>query len=139
MATIHSTSSVASVDQEAYYPSSDGKPMTETDVHRRNLNDTVETLEVRYAADPMTYVSGNLFIYYERGNRRRHVSPDVFLVRGVPKRERLNYLVWQEGRGPDLVIELTWKSRGGPDTIMVSGCRRHERRQVSPGLPLGPC
>jgi Uma2 family endonuclease len=106
MATTRSTS----VDREVDYPSSDGKPMAETDVHRRNMTDLIETLDVRYAADPMVYVSGNLLIFYERGNKRRHVSPDVFLVRGVPKRERLNYLLWQEGRGPDLVIELTSKS-----------------------------
>src|SRR5262249_14759210 len=28
---------------------------------------------------------------------------------------------------------------GGPDTPEVSGCRRHERRQGSPGIPLSHC
>src|SRR5262249_34883048 len=54
--------------------------------------------------------SGNLLLFYERGNKRRHVSPDVFVVKGVPKRDRPNYLLWEEGKGPQVVIELTSSS-----------------------------
>jgi hypothetical protein len=32
------------------------------------------------------------------------------VVFGVPKMERLNYLTWEEGKGPDVVIELTSKT-----------------------------
>ena len=53
------------------------------------------------------YVSGNLLVFYELGNRRRHVAPDVFVVRGVAKHDRPNYLIWQEGKPPGVVIELT--------------------------------
>jgi Uma2 family endonuclease len=36
------------------------------------------------------------------------VAPDVFVVRGVPKLPpRKYYLLWEEGRGPDVVIEIT--------------------------------
>ena len=58
----------------------------------------------------MVYVSGNLLVYYVPGDRLRHLSPDVFVAKGVPKRERLNYLMWEEGKGPDVVIELTSSS-----------------------------
>ena len=34
----------------------------------------------------------------------------MFVVWGVPKKERDNYLVWKEGKTPDLVIEITSKS-----------------------------
>src|SRR5205823_3313428 len=38
-------------------------------------------------------------------------SPDIFVVRGIPKTpERLCYLVWKEGKTPDAVIELTSRS-----------------------------
>jgi Uma2 family endonuclease len=61
-----------------------------------------------FAADPMTYIAGNSFLYYERGNPRRHVSPDIFVVRGIPKLPpRRRYLVWEEKKAPDLIIELT--------------------------------
>ncbi len=92
------------------YPTSDGKPMAETDYHRDLMLDLITTLQGYYATDPLVYVSGNLLLFYEEGNKRRHVSPDVFVVKGVPKRNRLNYLVWEEGKGPDVVIELTSSS-----------------------------
>jgi hypothetical protein len=38
------------------------------------------------------------------------VAPDVFVVKGVAKHIRDNYLVWQEGKGPDIAIEFTSKT-----------------------------
>jgi Uma2 family endonuclease len=84
--------------------------MAETDLHYQLLVDTRETLDAYYAPDEMVYVSGNLLVFYEPGNRRRHLAPDVFVVKGVPKRRRDNYLIWREGKGPDVVIELTSQS-----------------------------
>lgn len=90
------------------YPTSDGKPMAETDIHRQVMVDLIEGLEDYFADDPMLYVSGDLLLFYEEGNRRKHVAPDVFVGRGVAKRPpRDSYLLWEEGRGPDLVIEVT--------------------------------
>jgi Uma2 family endonuclease len=88
------------------YPTSDGRPMAETDWHRDLMNALIETLKTYYEASPSVYVSGNLLLFYERGNRRRHVSPDVFVVRGVAKYDRPNYLLWEE-KPLDLVIEIT--------------------------------
>ena len=73
------------------YPTSDGRPMAETDTHRELMIDTIGTLDDFYAADPLVYVSGNLLVYHERGDRLRHVSPDTFVVKGVPKRKRDYY------------------------------------------------
>lgn len=98
------------------YPTSDGRPTAETDLHRDLMLDLIETLKAWFAADPMTYVSGNILLFYEPGNKRRHVSPDVLVVRGVANRRRDNYLVWEEGRAPDLVIELTSASTSREDT-----------------------
>jgi Uma2 family endonuclease len=98
------------------YPTSDGKPMAETDIHRDLMLALIETLKVFYAAEPRVYVSGNLLLFYEEGNRRRHVSPDVFIVRGVPMRQRENYLLWEEGHSPRFVIELTSSSTRKEDT-----------------------
>jgi hypothetical protein len=54
-------------------------------------------------------------MFYEEGNKDRHVSPDVFVVKDVPRHQRDNYLIWQEGKAPDLVIELTSKSTSDED------------------------
>jgi Uma2 family endonuclease len=98
------------------YPSSDGRPMAETDDHRENMVDLIETLKRHFeSSEPPVYVSGNLLVFYEAGNRHRHLSPDVFVVRGVPNRLRDNYLIWEEGKGPEVVIELTSRSTKGED------------------------
>lgn len=101
---------------EKPYPTTDGKPMAETDRHRRLSTNLIDTLDLRFEPDPNVYISGNLLIFYSRGNRRKHISPDVFVVKGVPKRERLNYLIWTEGKGPDAAIELTSSSTRHVDT-----------------------
>jgi Uma2 family endonuclease len=92
------------------YPTTDGKPMAETDWHRELMIALIHTLMAYYAGNPRVYVTGNLLLFYERGNKRRHLSPDVFVAKGVPNHERPNYLTWEEGKGPDIVIELTSSS-----------------------------
>ena len=98
------------------YPTTDGKPMAETDYHRDLMGALIETLKVFYADEPMVYVSGNLLLFYEEGNRRKHVSPDVFVVPGVAMCQRPNYLLWEEGQPPRFLIELTSSSTRRADT-----------------------
>jgi Uma2 family endonuclease len=90
--------------------------MAETDFHRILLNALIGTLDYRYANEPLVYVSGNLLMYYVRGNKRKHVSPDVFVVKGVEKKNRLYYLTWEEGKMPNAIIEVTSKSTRKEDT-----------------------
>lgn len=92
------------------YPTSDGRPMAETDWHRNLMMALIQTLQFFYSREPMVYVSGNLLLFYEPGNRRKHVSPDVFVVLGVAKHDRPNFLLWEERSGPAIVIEVTSKS-----------------------------
>ncbi|MBM3234692.1 Uma2 family endonuclease [Candidatus Poribacteria bacterium] len=88
------------------YPESDGKPMAETDIHRDLMVDMIDILKNHFTDIPDVYVSGNLLLYYEPGNPRKHVAPDVFAVFGVEKKRRRTYLLWEEGKGPDVVLEL---------------------------------
>ena len=96
--------------REIDYPAGDGKPMAETDVHRDDMVDVIQMLKDHFADHPDVYISGSLLIFYVEGNRRKHVSPDVFVVWGVQRKDRDNYLVWKEGKGPNLVIEITSKT-----------------------------
>jgi Uma2 family endonuclease len=85
--------------------------MAETERHGQDMIDVILTLKEHFAAEPDVYVWGNMLLYYEEGNRRKHVAPDVFFVRGVPKLPpRDYYLLWVEGKAPDVVIEITSKS-----------------------------
>lgn len=98
------------------YPYRDGKPMSESGIHMAVTMDLIATLRDRYADEPMAYVGGDLMMFYEPGNKKRHVSPDVFVSLGVPQEpERLNYIVWEEGKVPDFIIEVTSKTRRKED------------------------
>ncbi|MDR3635403.1 MAG: Uma2 family endonuclease [Isosphaeraceae bacterium] len=101
---------VPSKSRTIVYPSRDGRPIGETPVHRDLLVELVHGLQRRFAGDPMVYVSGNMLVYYVPGDKRRHVSPDVWMARGVPNRDRDYFLIWEEPRGPEMVIELTSRS-----------------------------
>jgi Uma2 family endonuclease len=97
--------------REIEYPSGDGKPMAETELHMEDMIDTIQVLQDYFADDPNVYVWGNLLLYYEEGDPRKHVSPDVLVAFDVPKEpKRENYLVWKEGKAPDFVVEITSKS-----------------------------
>jgi len=90
------------------YPESDGKPMAETDTHRKQMVYLIEALDDYFRDDPQVYVAGNLFLYYEEGDPHQVVAPDVFVVKGVPKGDRRTYKLWEEGeKGPRVVIEVT--------------------------------
>ena len=93
----------------ALYPCSDGQPMAESDLHRRCMTYLIDALERHFEkrAPGNVCVSGNLFLYYERGNPRAVVAPDVFVVLGAPARLRDSYLLWNEPKGPDFVLEVT--------------------------------
>lgn len=95
---------------EIDYPSRDGRPMAETDTHRDELMAAIESLSARYADRDDVYVAGDLLIYYEEGNPKARFAPDVFVVFGVPKRQRRVYKLWEEGVAPAFVLELS--SRG---------------------------
>ena len=95
------------------YPSSDGKPMAENDAQRSAILYGIGALMRHFRDRRDVYVSGDLLIYYEEGNPRVSVAPDVFVVFGVEKRQRLNYKLWEEGRAPSFVLEVaspsTWR------------------------------
>ena len=49
------------------YPTTDGKPMAETDWHRNLMLDLIQTLKLWYAEQPRVYVTGNMLLFYEEG------------------------------------------------------------------------
>ncbi len=106
MASSLSAPVAAAVD----YPSSDGKPMAESDFQLHPLIYAVDRLRRYFRNDPDVYVSGNLLIYYDEGPDRKSVAPDVFVVFGARDVKRSSYFLWKEPKAPDFVLEITSKS-----------------------------
>ena len=99
------------------YPESDGLPIAESDWHRDEMVDLIHRLRVRYEERPDVYVTGNMFVYYEEGKPASVFAPDVMVVFGVPKTARGVYKLWEEGRAPSVVFEVssrkTWREDRG--------------------------
>ena len=88
------------------YPDTDGKPMAASDNHRRVLTRILQLLEQFFREDPGVYVSGDLLMYYAQGDPRKVVAPDALVSFGIGRKRRRTYLVWEEGKPPDFVMEL---------------------------------
>jgi Uma2 family endonuclease len=108
------------LEQEIEYPTSDGQPMAETTLHRVVMSDVIGGLERRFAETPDVWVGGNLFLYYEQGKPDKSVAPDILLARGVAKRNRDTYLLWEE-TVPSLIFEITSRKTWREDTRKKKG------------------
>ena len=112
------------------YPESDGKPMAESIIHLRVAIDVITPLQDRYRGRLDAFVGGNLMMYYEEGNPRRSVSPDLFVTLGVPSEPpRPTWKVWEEGKLADFVLEVTSKTTRGNDEGPKK--RLYQRLEVS--------
>ena len=94
-------------DSKNFYPSSDGKPMAETELHREALMDALLRLQEHFKDTPDVCVSGNMMMYYVRGNPQKSISPDVFVAFGVGRKQRRIYRIWDEGSPPHFVVEFS--------------------------------
>ena len=51
-------------------------------------------------------VAMELMVYYQRGNNKAKLQPDVQVVFGVRRGDRSSFRVWEEGKAPDFVLEV---------------------------------
>jgi Uma2 family endonuclease len=101
---------------QAELPCDDGIPM-ETQRHKYQMDLLIETLELWLAQREDGFVSGNMFVYYSLAQVRNKdfKGPDFFVVLDIPKGERRSWVVWEEGKAPDVVIELLSESTAQAD------------------------
>ena len=88
------------------YPESDGEPMAETPRHQQVMIDCMDILRSHFHGFADVYIGGNMLLYYEEGNPRKSVSPDVFMVRGLSKKELRTYKTWEQPSKLDFVLEV---------------------------------
>jgi Uma2 family endonuclease len=98
------------------YPESDGKPMGETGVHVNVMLAVLDMLRRHFKENPRVAVLANMFLYYEEGDPKKVLCPDVFVTLNVPRNTmRRTFKVWQESKGPELVVEITSKKTRNED------------------------
>jgi Uma2 family endonuclease len=103
---------------EIEYPTRDGKPMAETELHWLVAVDVIQMLRAWYAKEKMVWVGGNQLLYYVEGDPRKSTSPDVMVALGIPKLPlRDIYLVWKEGKAPDVIIEVSSRKTRREDVL----------------------
>lgn len=90
-----------------YYPETDGKPMGETELHVQLITDLRFALREIFRDREDIHVGSNLLLYYEEGNPRKFIAPDVFVARVRKTPPRRVYKIWEEGRAPSVVIEVS--------------------------------
>jgi len=97
---------------EIYYPASDGKPMAETAYHVDTIVSLHQILRLFFKDSADVCIISDMMFYYEEGNPRKSIAPDVMIVSGVGKHLRRTFKLWEE-RPPDVVFEIssrgTWK------------------------------
>ena len=88
------------------YPESDGEPMAESPKHQKVMMDCMDVLRSHFYGIPDMYIAGNMLMYYEKGDPRKSVSPDVFMVRGLSKKDLRTYKTWEQPPTLDFVLEV---------------------------------
>ena len=97
----------ATVVDDVFYPSSDGKPMAENMWQARAILNAASDIE---SAHPQALVATDILVYPEEGNSRNSIAPDVLVAFALGTESRMNYLVWKEGKPPDWVLEVASQS-----------------------------
>ena len=115
---------------EAELPYDDGQPLPDSDFQLEPLGYMLYALRIHLEHRDDAAVQADMFVYYpaqgEDGRLvRRAVAPDIFVSFGVPNRKRLSYVVWEEGKPPDFVLEIlsrsTWRRDVGEKKTIYEG------------------
>ena len=93
-------------EEEVYYPVEIEGEMGETANHYKIVSLFFSLLEAFFASRSDITIGANLMIYYDKGNPKRWLAPDVFICFGVEKKLRRTFKTWEEGVFPQVVFEI---------------------------------
>ena len=90
---------------EVEYP--EGQWVAQSVSHGDAVEQATGALRQHFRERAEVLVAMELRVYYRRGNNQVWLQPDVQVVHGVGRSpSRSSYLVWQEGKPPDFVLEV---------------------------------
>ncbi len=90
----------------------------ETSRHKKQMDLLIEAIELWLDNNHSDgFVGGNMFVHFNlaRALNKDFREPDFFVALGVPRGERMSWVVWEEGKGPDVIIELLSESTAAKD------------------------
>ncbi len=90
---------------EIFYPSSDGEPLAESYDHLYIM--TTLAMLLAHLKGQQATVLADQFLYYAQGFPSLRVAPDVMVIFDVEPGGRDNYKIWEEGRVPSVILEMT--------------------------------
>jgi Uma2 family endonuclease len=96
--------------EESLYPSGDGEPMAETEIHVLAIIQLLELLKIFFQDQEDVYVVADIFWYYEEGNPDARKSPGIMVIKGVGRHLRRSFFSWKEnGAVPNVIFEMSSK------------------------------
>ena len=98
------SSILAIADPPIDYPEDNGEPLADNTVQFRWITMIQGELDSLFAADPLVLVVGDLLWYPVKGDNSLSQAPDVMVVFGRPKHDRLSYKQWEEEDIPPAVV-----------------------------------
>jgi len=110
-------------------PYSDGIPI-ESNWHVLQVDLLRHSLELHWSDHRRFFAGGNMFLYFnaERLLNRDFRGPDFFVALDVEDRARKSWVVWQENKGPDVIIELLSESTAEIDRTIKKRVYQDEVR-----------
>jgi Uma2 family endonuclease len=114
------------VDDQEYYPLHEEDDVPETPPHEAAVRYARDAIAARF---PDWFVTGDVCVYWERGNTKDYRAPDLFVVR-EPLTEPVTrvYQLWKQPPGPPL--------RGGAPFALEVGSRTTFRQDVGPKVKI---
>ncbi len=99
------------VDDDVYYPSTVENYMPETNVHFVLISNLAVTLQSFLQTQNDNYVFGDIMFYYEEGNSRKFVAPDLMVCLGMNQKPSKGvFKLWEEKHVPQVIIEIASES-----------------------------
>ena len=97
---------------ELRLPTCEDEPVSQNTRQLVAIVDCFDCLQRHWRGRPDVFVGADQFLYWDpaydprakRGNPP--MAPDVYVACGVANRHRNSYVVWEEGKPPDFVLEV---------------------------------
>jgi len=93
--------------EEIIYPSSDGQPMAESTIQYKLIVKIKEGCESLFKDDQNVFVAADLLWYPVEGRNDISQAPDMMVIFGRPKGDRLSYIQYREDNvTPQVAFEI---------------------------------